>query len=140
MGNGYAWILGKKNINFRIDERRIKYEDGITLIDTQKTRYKGFIRKVMTYARGREWVFVSNGVSLYGSRVHLPHSFEYMCQQGRDIFFALKAGLFGRYDGSLEMIVFPGGISRINSMRKVGGSRVSWLQSAAMVCLGSVAI
>lgn len=124
VGNGYAWILGKENINFRIDERRIKGEDGITLIDTEKTRYKGSIRKVMTDARGREWVFASNGVSLYGSRVHLPHRFEYMCQQGRDIFFASKAGLFGRYDGRLEMIALPGGISKINSMRKVGGSLV----------------
>jgi len=122
MGNGYAWVLSNGNLCVRIDENKVKQGDGLTLIDTNKMRAKGRVRKVEADGKGREWLFADNGVSTYGSNVYLPHKFEYMEQTGSGLFFASPTGQFGCYAGRLTMLPLNGGISKVNDIVSAGNT------------------
>lgn len=120
LGNGYAWILGTQSKCVRIDERQIKKGEGMRLIDTGKTCYKGMIRKISLDDNGREWLFADNGVALYGSTVFLPYRFEYFVQKGRKLFFSTVDGCFAVYEKRLKIIPLTGKIKKINAMKMVG--------------------
>lgn len=125
LSNGYAWVLGNGNINYRIDERQIKNRTGINLVDTRKTPYHAPIRKVMADGRGREWVFAGNGVALYGSNIILPYKFEYMCSAGSSVAFASPDGQFGIYSDRLRMYQLPAQIRKVSGMCCVPGDRLA---------------
>ena len=97
LGNGSAWLLGNGNLNFHIDEAKVKQGGGITLVDTRRMRHHGHIRKVLTDSKGREWLFSGDGVTLYGSGTTLDYPFEYMCEAGGQLYFATRGGILARY-------------------------------------------
>lgn len=121
--NGYAWILGKDNICFRVDEQDIKNGHGIELYVTGEKGYSGPIRKVVLDENGCEWLFARNGVALYGTRLFIHGSYEHICRIGHKVYFSSFDGKFGVYrdgDKRIRRISLPHGISRINGMYKVG--------------------
>lgn len=129
LGNGAAWLLGNGNVNFRIDEGKIKTGGGITLFDAHTTGFKGHVRKVVADGQGREWIFIGRGVALYGSRVRLRQPFEYMCDEGGRVFFASPGGTFAVYSAKsrqhMVRLSLPGPIGRINRMKRAGGGTIA---------------
>lgn len=123
--NGHAWVLGKDDVCFRIDEREIKQGRGIELYATGKGKVSGPIRKVVLDENGCEWLFAKNGVALYGTDILLGGSYEYICRIGHFVYLSSPDGHLGVYrDGgkTVHDIKLPHGISRINGMHKVGGN------------------
>lgn len=129
LGNGSAWLLGNGSINFHIDEAKVKRGGGITLVDTRRMRHKGHIRKVMADSKGREWLFIGDGVTLYGSGTTLDYPFEYMCEAGGQLYFASRGGTFARYSerspGHVAEIRLDGVSGAISSIIHAGNGVIA---------------
>lgn len=127
MPDGHTWITGYNisSIAMRIDDKQLADGTGIDIYNIGGT--DKVWRKVEADDDGREWLFTSDGVKLYGTNFSTPLPFEYMQQVGTGVFFATKDGRMARYDcksKKLRMIPLPGTIGRIACMKRIGGDRL----------------
>lgn len=137
--NGQAWLIGNGHINFHIDESKVKSGGGITLVDTRKMRFKTSIHKVEADSRGREWVFMGQGVSIYGTGRDISYPFEYKCETGGEIYLASKSGTLARYApdrrGGFVRIVMPAGVRSVSDMTATARGIVALATDRGVVML-----
>lgn len=126
--NGYTWMIGKGNVSFRIDERKIKDGNGIEPFDSKKYNNNIKINKIVLDENGQEWLFMTSGTYLYSSKVYLNYPFDFVCNSGDDSYLAAPNGLFARYDVKTKKVSFinlPGNPAKINDMDKIDERRIA---------------
>lgn len=122
--NGHTWITFRGGKYLRIDDSKIKSGEGIETFGS-----KGQIaNKIEEDNKGREWIFSNKWLSLYRNKFHHPSHIDYMCQDGKYVYFASPEGYFGFYLPGfrrLKAVTLPQGASKISEITSIGGGRIA---------------
>lgn len=136
--NGHTWIVSNDDgPNYRIDDSKIAQGGGIDMPEVKKRPPHGNdIKKIELDSEGREWIFYSNGVTLFDGKFDSKIPFEHFGQLGKSVLLASFDGRVGIYDGGkggLKHIDMPHGVKLISSMVQLDDRRMLFATDAGVV-------
>ena len=127
---GVAWVICDKGYCYRIDEKRYKEKEGITLYSTFDGALKGEqIFTVFQDSDKDEWILTDKGVSIVGKKkIDSDFPFKYIAEHKGKVYLASATERLAYYNPQTESIRFidmPYAINKINSLDIVNGRLLS---------------
>lgn len=121
LGEGIAWIVCDKGYCYRVDEKRYKEKEGITLYGTFGDVLKGGqVFTVFQDSEKDEWILTDKGVSVVGRKnLESDFPFEFIREHNGKIYLASgseKLACYNLQTESVRSIEIPYKISRINGL------------------------
>lgn len=92
--NGHTWIACEDLLGrvIRINDRLAPTKNGITVYKMRRLAANASVHKVEQDGEGREWIFTSKGIELFGGELGFTVPYEFMQQVGNTLFFATLHG------------------------------------------------
>ena len=121
---GIAWIVCHNGYVFRIDEKAIKENKGITMYSTFNNTIKGDnVYNIYQDADGDEWVFTNKGITIVGNKtINSDFPFQTITELDGEIWLSRNNGKLAKYDkktGIPHFMELPSFMERINDIEKL---------------------
>lgn len=118
---GIAWVTCDKGYCYRIDEKRYKEKDGITLYSTFNGFLKGeYIFTIFQDSDKDEWILTDKGISIIGNKkIDSDFPFQFIQEYNGTIYLASaseKIAYYNQQTESIKFIEFPYPINKISSL------------------------
>ena len=118
---GIAWVTCDKGYCYRIDEKRYKEKDGITLYSTFNGFLKGeHIFTIFQDSDKDEWILTDKGISIIGNKkIDSDFPFQFIQEYNGTIYLASaseKIAYYNQQTESIKFIEFPYPINKISSL------------------------
>ena len=118
---GIAWVTCDKGYCYRIDEKRYKEKDGITLYSTFNGFLKGeHIHTIFQDSDKDEWILTDKGISIIGSKkIDSDFPFRFIQEYNGTIYLASaseKIAYYNQQTESIKFIELPYPINKISSL------------------------
>ena len=122
---GIAWVTCDKGYCYRIDEKRYKEKDGITLYSTFNGFLKGeHIFTIFQDSDKDEWILTDKGVSIIGKKtLDTDFPFQFITQIKETIYLIAENDKLARYDfhtKKLKFVDIPYPHHKINNVTTIG--------------------
>lgn len=121
---GIAWIICDQGYNFRIDEKVVKENKGITLFSTFNNTVKGQnIYDLHQDKDGDEWLLSNKGITIVGKKeINSDFPFQFFVETNDEIWLARSNGKLARYDRNTATPLFielSSEVERINAIEVI---------------------
>lgn len=121
LSEGIAWVICDKGYCYRVDEKRYKEKEGITLYSTFNGVLKGEqLFTVFQDSDKDEWILTDKGISIVGNKkIDSDFPFKFIQEYNGNIYLAStseKLACYNPQTESLKFIEIPFIINKINSL------------------------